>query len=149
MEPLLRIYASYPTNWFKGLGRIVTDTHIRYFLPISDRLAMVSYTDSSDAKYWHKTLKQSEKILCDKIQKQLKELFPNSSIPNPLFFKAHYWKTGATYWLPGNYDVKKESLKSIHPFDKDIFIVGESFSLKQAWMEGALEQCEKFFQTYY
>lgn len=146
MEPLLRIYASYPTSWFKGLGRIVTDTHIRYFLPINDGLAMVSYTDSSDTSYWHKN---DEKVLCDKIQKGLKELFPELSIPSPLFFKEHYWKEGATYWLPGDYDVKKESLMSIRPFDRDIYIVGESFSLKQAWMEGALEQCEKFFQTYY
>jgi hypothetical protein len=146
MEPLLRIYANYPTNWFKGLGRIVTDTHIRYFLPMANNLAMVSYTDSYDTDYYHSI--QDETVLGDIIQKDLKELFPEISIPNYTFFKTHYWKNGATYWLPNIYDVKKESSNSIKPFHCDLYIVGESFSLKQAWIEGALEQCEKFFDNY-
>ena len=149
MEPLLRIYAKYPSAWFSDLGRVVTDTHIRYFIPISDKLAMVSYTDSSDTKYYNKILKdEGEGALGSTIQKELKELFPTKNIPNYTFFKSHFWKYGASYWTPGDYDVKKESMKSIKPFDDDVFIVGESFSLKQAWMEGSLEQCELFFQLY-
>jgi len=149
MEPLLRIYAEYPRPWFSGVGRIVTDTPIRYFLPMSGNLAMVSYTDSRDTEIYHKIIKSSsENALGSVIQKQLKELFPTIEIPNYRFFKTHYWKYGATYWLPGEYDVKKESLNSIKPFKSDLYVVGESFSLKQAWMEGSLEQCEVFFKTY-
>ena len=149
MEPLLRIYAEYPTPWFSEEGRIVTERPIRYFLPMNGNLAMVSYTDSRDTKLYHKILKSSnENTLGLIIQKQLKELFPTISIPNYRFFKSHYWKYGATYWIPGDYDVKKESLKSIKPFKSHLYVVGESFSLKQAWMEGSLEQCELFFKTY-
>lgn len=149
MEPLLRTYAVYPTEWFKNLGRIVTNTHIRYFLPISSNVAMVSYTDSSDAKYYGDILDtKGEAFLGQTIQKDLAQLFPEKTIPNYLFFKSHYWKYGATYWCVGDYDVKKESEKSLKPFDSEVYIVGESFSTKQAWMEGALEQCEKFFLHY-
>jgi hypothetical protein len=110
---------------------------------------MVSYTDSSDTKYYNKILKNGgEGALGSTIQKDLKELFPTKNIPNYTFFKSHFWKYGASYWTPGDYDVKKESLKSIKPFNDDVFIVGESFSLKQAWIEGSLEQCELFFQLY-
>ena len=149
MEPLLRTYANYPSAWFSGIGRIVTETPIRYFLPMNGSLAMVSYTDSKDTELYHTIMKNgSENDLGLLIQKNLKELFPTIEIPKYTFFKSHYWKYGATYWIPGNYDVKKESLKSIKPFKSDVFVVGESFSLKQAWMEGSLEQCELFFQLY-
>jgi hypothetical protein len=147
MEPLLRTYAAYPTEWFKDLGKIVSDTHIRYFIPVAPKVAMVSYTDSSDTQYYGDILtKDGEEALGATIQKDLKKLFPEKSIPDYLFFKSHFWRYGATYWCPGDYDLKKESEKSIKPFDSEVYIVGESFSRKQAWMEGALEQCEKFFE---
>lgn len=149
MEPLLRTYAIYPTNWFKNLGRIVTDLRIRYFLPVSDKCAMISYTDSSDTEEYNSILKDSgENALGKVIQDDLKVLFPEIDIPNYKAFHAYYWKNGATYWLPGDYDAKKESKQSIKPFDCNLFIVGELFSMKQAWMEGALEQSELFLKQY-
>lgn len=147
MEPLFRIYAAYPTEWFKDLGKIVTDTHIRYFIPVASKVAMISYTDSSDAEYYNSILKdRGEEFLGETVQNDLRTLFSDRSVPNYLFFKTHFWRYGATYWCPGNYSVKKESEKSLKPFDSEVYIVGESFSTKQAWMEGALEQCEKFFE---
>jgi hypothetical protein len=52
--------------------------------------------------------------------------------------------------LPGDYNPEEESKKSLRPFgeDSEIYLVGESYSLRQAWMEGALEQVEKLFNTY-
>jgi protoporphyrinogen oxidase len=149
MEPLLRTYAVYDTPWFSQYPRIVTNSNIRYFLPINYEkgIAMVSYTDSRDTQKFHNIIeKYGEENLGKHIQNKLTELF--GSIPNYKFFKAHYWKYGATYWLPGNYDPVEESRKSLKPFDSEVYLVNESFSLKQAWMEGSLEQCKKLFDTY-
>lgn len=149
MEPLLRTYAIYDTTWFAQLPRVVTKNPIRYFLPISydKSIAMVSYTDSRDTNKFHTLLKQyGEESLGDHIHNLLKKEFGN--VPKHTFFKQHYWKNGATYWLPGNYDVKEVSKKSVKPFDCNVFVVGESFSLKQAWMEGGLEQSEYLFKMY-
>ena len=149
MEPLLRIYAVYPTGWFSQYTRIVTPNPIRYFLPISydKHIAMISYTDSSDTKKFHYILKKyGEESLGKHIQNELINVFGN--IPNYVYFKAHYWSRGATYWLPGNYDPIQESKKSLKPFDCDVYVVGESFSLKQAWIEGSLLQCKKLLDTY-
>lgn len=149
MEPLLRTYAMYDSSWFSQLPRVVTKNPIRYFLPISydKNIAMVSYTDSRDTKAFHTIIKQyGEESLGNHIHNLLNEEFGN--VPKHTFFKQHYWKNGATYWLPGNYSPKELSFKSIKPFDCDVYIVGESFSLKQAWMEGALEQCELLFKHY-
>jgi len=149
MEPLLRTYAVYPSGWFSDYTRIVTPNPIRYFLPISydKHIAMVSYTDSYDTKKFHSILKKyDEQSLGKHIQNELKTLFGN--IPNFTYFKAHYWPRGATYWLPGNYNPIEESKKSLKPFECDVYVVGESFSLKQAWMEGSLLQCKKLLDTY-
>jgi len=149
MEPLLRTYAIYDTPWFSQLPRVVTPNTLRYFLPISydKNIAMVSYTDSRDTEHFHKIAeKYGEQSLGDHIHKLLKNEF--GDVPKHNFFKQHYWKYGATYWLPGNYSVKDVSIKSLKPFDCNIFVVGESFSLKQAWIEGALEQCVKLFKEY-
>ena len=151
MEPLLRTYAVYDTCWFSQYNRVVTKTPIRYFLPMSynngSAIAMVSYTDSRDTNKFHSILtKYGEESLGRHIQNLLRELF--GPIPNYKFFKSHYWKYGATYWLPGDYNPIEESKKSLKPFNSEVYVVGESFSLKQAWIEGALEQCDKLFHTY-
>ena len=149
MEPLLRTYAVYDTQWFSQYPRVVTNSEIRYFLPINYEkgIAMVSYTDSRDTeKFYSIQKKYGEESLGNYIQKKLSEIF--GPIPKYKFFKAHYWKHGATYWIPGYYDPVEESKKSLKPFDSDVYVVNESFSLKQAWMEGSLEQCKKLFDTY-
>jgi hypothetical protein len=150
MEPLLRTYAVYDKPWFSQLPKIVTPGPLRYFIPISYEkgVAMVSYTDSRDTVGFHRILKKfGEVSLGRHIQNLLKKLF--GSIPEYSFFKSHYWKYGATYWLPGDYDPIEESRKSLKPFeDSEVYLVGESFSLKQAWVEGALEQSKKLFDTY-
>jgi len=150
MEPLLRTYGAFEKPWFSQLPRIVTNSPIRYFLPINYEkgIAMVSYTDSKDTEIFHKVLvKHGEESLGKFIYNQLTNLFGSCILPKMIYFKAHYWKYGASYWLPGNYNPIEESKKSLNPFP-NIYLVGESYSLKQAWMEGALEQAEKLFNTY-
>jgi len=73
--------------------------------------------------------------------KDVRSLFPELTIPEPTFFKSHSWSTGATYWLPGLYSPETLSKESIQPLSSmpHVFLCGESWSMKQAWVEGALE----------
>jgi hypothetical protein len=148
MEPLLRVYAVYPvsdtgdkmSSWFQGLSRVVTDGPLRYFLPAnpSTGQAMISYTDSRDARpLMEKTPAALEKFL----QAELRRLFPDRHIPEPLFFKSHPWKFGVTYWLPGDYNVAEAS-RAAWTVGQRIHVCGESFSQRQGWMEGALEHAD-------
>jgi hypothetical protein len=107
---------------------------------------MISYTDGKDAEYW---MKQSPSIVQSNIMHSIRTLFPDRSIPNPLFFKLHPWTAGCTYWLPGTYDVEEESQKSLHP-DTNIplFMCGESFAVHQEWIESALEQADCLLQCH-
>ncbi len=112
---------------------------------------MTSYTDAHDTKKYIDLLKQSPKRLEHQILKDLRTLFPERTIPDPLFFKAHPWYDGCTYWLPGSYDPEEESERILNPLPNrwdHLYVCGESYSLRQAWMEGALEHAELLLKKY-
>lgn len=147
--PLTRIYAVYPkskatgTVWFKDLPKTVTTNPLRHVIPINadSGLIMISYTDGTDTLYWKG---KDDDVLERDIQKAAKDLFPDLDIPNPIYLRRHSWGMGCTYWTPGTYNVKEAS-KEAHNPDKNVFVVGESVSQTQAWIEGALESVETLY----
>ena len=151
LSPLLRTYSIYPKNkegkyWFQDIGKVVTDNKLKFIIPydMKNGVIMISYTDGSNAKYWQK------KIINDSqqqtINKLLKKTFPNKSIPNPLETRNYYWDNGMSYWKK-NADAKKISKNMISPKSNiPLYICGDSFSLRQAWIEGALETAHKVFK---
>lgn len=152
MEPLHRIYAVFPsgkngTFWFEDLPKFVTETRLRYFIPIrpDKGIVMISYTDSSDSIVWtniaNGTKPIAEQVLGKILTDECRRLFPTREIPYPTLVKSHPWKSGATYWTPGLYTPEIVSKETLQPFKDlpNLFICGESFSMKQAWIEGALE----------
>lgn len=155
MEPLLRVYAVFPVvkglSWFSDIGRTVSPGPIRYFIPINPScgIVMLSYTDGKDARHLLKILETGEEQLEDYLLNELRTMFPAKTIPEPLFFKAHPWFEGCTYWLPGSYDPNKLSEEALQPFPDtmpELYCCGESFSLRQAWMEGALEHADALLE---
>jgi monoamine oxidase len=151
-SPLLRIYAKYPPNksgkiWFDNLHKTVTSNPLRNVIPINPKtgLIMISYTDGEDTKYWKDLEGNAIKTA---IQTQAKTLFPDKDIPEPSYLQKHYWDGGCTYWLPGNYDIETASDEAMHP-SPNLYVAGESISLQQAWIEGALESAEKLLLRYF
>jgi hypothetical protein len=155
MKPLLRTYGVFPSKaWFSGIPKTVTNSPLRHIIPINPKagVIMTSYTDAEDTTQWAKILSSKGEIALETaIMAKTRELFPAIDIPNPMFFKAHHWKHGCSYWLPGLYDPKEESEKIMCPLPNtfpSIFVCGESYSLKQAWVEGAIEHAEEMLQKY-
>jgi hypothetical protein len=151
MEPLLRLYAIFPVKkgvcWFSGMPHTVTDSPIRYIIPIdsSRGIVMISYTDGDDARYWMKQHHGTWDHVQERVMHNIRQLFTDTIIPDPIYFKAHEWRMGCTYWLPGNYDVKEASQQSLYPMPEKfpgLFMCGESFAEHQCWMESALEQAD-------
>ena len=135
MEPLLRIYAVFKKP--HTIQRIVTDSPIRYIIPVGPYAVMISYTDGEDARYWRK---KDE----DAVMKELRKIV---DVPDPIFFKKEYWADGCTYWLPGKYNVEEESEKSLQ-IGENVFLCGESYAVHQCWMESALEQADKLLARF-
>jgi protoporphyrinogen oxidase len=147
MEPLLRIYAVFPTHqgrsWFSDLSTTVFDHRIRFFIPVrADKgVAMISYTEGKDADHWSTMTPSKQK---SEVLRALREVFPFHTIPDPLYYHDHLWKEGCTYWLPGNYSPKEESDKSLQPFlNYPLYLCNESFAINQSWMESGLIQVDK------
>lgn len=149
MQPLVRMYAVFPVHqkksWFSDLSKLVTPAPIRYIIPInpSRGIIMISYTDGADADYW---IKQQKEKVETQVMKEIRSLFPDREIPDPIFFKVHIWNDGCTYWLPGEYNVEEESTNSLHPLPDtmpNVFMCGESFAVKQCWIESALDQADQ------
>jgi len=143
-SPLCRIYAVYPYYkgkvWFHDLKKTVNDGPLRYIIPINPEtgLIMISYTDGEDTKVWAKL---DDDALSSKIHEEVCKAFPKKQIPKPTFLKKHYWPSGCSYWLPGDYNVDK-AIREAHNPSPNLFIVGESISSQQTWMEGALESAD-------
>jgi monoamine oxidase len=152
MKPLLRTYGVFNTPWVSEIKRTITDSPLRHIIPINERTVMTSYTDANDTVYWKRISdKGGDAALSQAIVKELRHVFPKQDIQPPLFFKSHYWRHGCSYWLPGLYEPKEESMKIMCPIPlrfPNIFVCGESYSLKQSWIEGALEHSEEMLRKY-
>ena len=136
---LTRIYAIYqPPLDIKE--KVVTDGPLRFIIPINPKtgLIMISYTDGDDTHYWNKL---DGDALEDAIHKEFTKLFPDKTMTKPTYLKKHEWPNGCTYWLPGDYS-PEEASKIAHNPEPNLYLTGESVSLNQTWMEGALESAE-------
>jgi hypothetical protein len=165
---LLRIYAVFPKAklcdgtvgpWFAGMSNTVTPGPLRYIIPISEEAGtiMISYTDGDDtAPFWAAAQAAdapgaagaaATNRLTKLIMRNVRRLF-GSHIPDPTFLKAHPWTVGSTYWKPGRYNVDTV-IKASRQLESSVFVIGESFSKEQAWIEGALESAEGFLAAHY
>lgn len=145
-SPLMRIYAVYPPSapggkaWFAGLPKTVTDSPLRYVIPIDERkgLIMISYTDGpTDTQVWRDL---EGKSLERALAKEVKKVF-GVDVGPATYLQKHDWPSGCTYWTPGRYSVEEAIAEAMFPAE-GIFVVGESVSRTQAWMESALESAE-------
>ena len=148
MEPLMRIFSIYKdTSWFPDKN-VITDGPLRYVIPVNkgSGLIMSSYLDSRDIEPWSDLYKKkNEEKLAEKIHNETQTLFPETLIKKATYTRAHHWHDGCSYWLPGDYDYKKASKEAFCPMPHSfphLHLVGESFSKKQQWIEGALEHAD-------
>jgi predicted NAD/FAD-dependent oxidoreductase len=141
MSPLIRIYAVFKQN--VSIPYMVVDSHIRYVIPISPKVVMISYTDGGDATYWANRIKQDgEKAVVQSVMKEL-QTYCDKPLPTPVDFAIHHWSEGCSYWLPGNYSVHDMSKKLLHSPLKSVYVCGESYAEEPCWIESALIQAEK------
>lgn len=150
MKPLLRVYAAFPLTdreWLRSIPKTVTPGPLRFIIPNSYDTAslQISYTDSEDADRLIAIHERGGKDALEKVvMREFRTLFGPMKIPDPLFIQAHVWKDAVSYWLPGDYDPYEESRKACHPIKgKPWYVCGESFSMDQCWVEGALDHAHR------
>ncbi len=140
---LLRIFAQYKDVWFKDMPKILTQNKLQFIIPIdyNSGLIQISYSDRYNADFWNafKTEKDVKKYLT----KILNEMFPEKNIKEPEWITMHFWESGDHMWNVG-VNTKNIQNKIDEIFiPKDIYILGETYSERQAWVEGAIETVHK------
>jgi len=135
--PLLRIYAKYNNIWFKDINRTTTNNILRHIIPIDKKngIIMVSYTDGKDTNIF-KSILNNEKKLRKLIYDNLTLLFPNITIGEPEYIVPYLWIVGTHAWKV-NTNSEEIYNKILNPIE-NIYICGEAYCKKQAWIEGAL-----------
>lgn len=145
--PCERIYAKYSTSWYAGSPIVTTDLPIRQFIPITDNLAMVSYSDSKHADEWNHTASLGEKKLTQRLHGELRELFPEKKVPaKPLWIDSYYWKDAIHMWKPNVNSTKSRKHIQTGLWEEanvPFYVCGEAYSSHQCWVNGALESVEQ------
>ena len=136
---LLRIYAKFDTQhntWIKNIRKTLTDNKLQFIIPISnkDGLIQISYTDDYNAEFWNNLNNTQTKLL---IQKLLLEIFPN--VTQPQWITKHFWDSGSHFWKIGVKSTQIQKQIKLITNKDNIHILGETYSSKQAWIEGSLE----------
>jgi len=149
--PFVRIYAVFPvknkTCWFSDMPSTVVASPIRYIIPINSEkgIIMISYSDGPSAEHWMHLQKKGLDHVKSEVMSLIRKTFPQKRIPNPQIFKMYPWSNGCTYWLPGLYDIEKECDKALTVSDR-IYACGESLSVKQGWVDSALESASEMLK---
>jgi monoamine oxidase len=140
---LLRIYAQFKDVWFKDMPKTLTDNKLQFIIPIdyNSGLIQISYSDSYNADFWN-TFKD-DKSVKNHIKKLLDEMFPDKKIKEPDWITMHYWSSGDHMWKVGINSKKIQKTIDGLFTKKDIYILGETYCDRQAWVEGAIETVHK------
>jgi protoporphyrinogen oxidase len=141
---LFRIYAVFPKNsdgkvWFHNIPKTTTNLPIQQFIPINadSGLVMITYSDTKNAKQWQQD--KINDVFKKKIMKNIRMLFPEKNIPEPIFLSSSFYAEGTHVWKV-NCDGESLQSRILQPFrDINLFICGETYSTNQGWIEGSLE----------
>jgi len=141
---LFRIYAVFPKNsdgkvWFHDIPKTTTNLPIQQFIPINadSGLVMITYSDTKNARQWQQD--KINDVFKKKIMKNIRMLFSEKKIPEPIFLASNFYAEGTHLWKV-NCDGVSLQPRILQPFrDMNLFICGESYSTNQGWIEGALE----------
>ncbi len=140
--PFMRIY-SYHKNGHNfqndniGYFNIILDqkNHLQKVLVMNDKILMATYSNNEHALYWHNI--KSKRELINKLEEYLREI--NESVTDIDDIYVKFWDEGIHYFKPiVKYDLKELIKKLENPIDK-FYVCGELISLRQGWVEGALE----------
>lgn len=145
--PFVRIYTYHKNghNYDKERYTILANNNpLQKVIIITDKILMASYSDDKNALYWKKYINNKDKLK-DKVYKYLKEITPNITVIDDIYIK--YWDEGVHYFYPlNNNNNFKEFIYNLTNPANDIQVIGEIVSLRQGWVEGAIESVDRIIK---
>ena len=142
----LRIYTYHKNGHnFKnknigGFNIIVDKNTLNKIIIISDKILMASYSDSKNATYFEKYMKDENKLK-KIILYWLQKIEKNTNDIDDIIFQV--WDTGVHHFKPMK-NIKKTVSILQNPTD-NIYVVGEMVSLHHGWVESALKSVDRIY----
>lgn len=139
--PLIRVYMSFDVCWFDHLESITTSTMLRQIIFYDKKKNVIMIYATGKAAYDIYCLGSD---MIPELMFWLRKMFNKIEIPDPKDSVYYLWEKGTHVWKP-SVNFKNISNNILKPFDnQNIFIVGEAYSNKQQWCQGALESVNRF-----
>ena len=152
-QPFLRLYGKFsecsiPTMKEYVKGYTIVPQPLQKIIPMNpdNGVYMIAYNDNKSSKYMKKWLENTEENrakLCTIIKKAL-----GIPVQTKIYLSSiveFYWNIGTHYYTPLDHKKYKNRSEFIdaaqHPTN-GILVVGESVSINQGWVEGALKSVE-------
>lgn len=115
--------------------KIINDNLARMILPMGEKFFQV-YTDSKFANIWYNS--NRNKFIKDDLKNQIKV--------EPEIVKVEYWSEGVHFY---GVNVKSEKCyKYLISGESGIYWANEAYSLRQGWVEGALEMANDVLKNF-
>lgn len=133
-----------------GKGTILMKNELKKIIKINKDVLMAVYCDSNHARFWYQIHEYDKKrpgLHVEVIKKLLKENDPNLDLDIKDHLH-HYWDEGIHYYKPSTYDRHAWIIKNMHPED-NVYVCGEMLTIKQGWMEGAVQSVDMLFENYF
>ena len=142
--PFIRIYTYHKNGHNINAPRYnIVNNKLHKVLLLNDKILMVSYSDNFNALYWYKFM-NNKKELINKIKISLKEIFNQDVEIDDI--KIAFWEEGVHYYKPKSGLKVKEIIKKLSNPHDNIYVCGEMLSIKQGWVEGAIQSADDIFK---
>ena len=143
--PLMRIYATWKRPWWKAMGVATKMSvhrkkkgaeHIQFFIPITNTLAMASYSDGNGAEFWRALAADPAKLRRTLVQ-ELRACF-EEHVPEPDQIFSHYWRQGVYMFRPTRDPLPSQKLWLRPEADTPLYFANEAYASTHQWAESAL-----------
>jgi cytochrome b involved in lipid metabolism len=149
--PLLHTLA-FSKNIPKNFGKYICNSPISQIIHscYENNWFQISYTSGRLAMLFHNLIISSKKTWDNFIKKEFYKYFPSSIKIDKIV--PHFWRHAVHYYHPNFGKTKSElSHRNIYPHPtkyQNLYIIGESISNEQAWIEGALDSVDHFIKIF-
>lgn len=145
--PFIRIY-----TWHKNGHKLnidpynIVDSRLHKIMKITDKILTIMEVDNMNAKYWKKFI-GNKKLLIKHIKNEIKKILSKDiadkfTIDDMLISS---WLDAVHYIKPSKY-TSLQIIKKLMTPAPNIYVCGEMISLKQGWVEGAVESVDRLFK---
>lgn len=138
--PFIRIYTYHKNGHNLDIDKYnIVDSKLHKIMIVNEKILTVMEVDNMNAKYWKKYI-NNKPVLLKKIIEEVKKVTGQELVIDDIIISS--WTDAVHYFHPSKLSSTEIINKLMNPY-YNIFVCGEMLSLKQGWVEGAIESVNR------